>query len=98
MSPFDLVLTPTGLRFMGQRYPCTIGRGGIRADKHEGDGATPVGQHRITGMLCRPDRMARPAPWAEAALAWLATAKASCASRVTPWRRATFSAVSPMLM
>lgn len=65
MSPFDLVLTPTGLRFMGQRYPCTIGRGGIRADKHEGDGATPVGQHRITGMLYRPDRMARPAPWAE---------------------------------
>jgi len=65
MTPKDLVLTPTGLRFMGQRFPCTIGRGGIRVDKREGDGATPVGTHGIVGMFYRPDRMARPAPWAE---------------------------------
>ncbi len=64
MSPDDLVLTPMGVRFRGRRYPCTIGSGGIRADKHEGDGATPVGVHRIVGMLYRPDRMARPADWA----------------------------------
>ena len=61
----DLVLTPTGLRFRGRRYPCTIGRGGIRADKREGDGATPVGVHRVVGMFYRADRMARPAHWAE---------------------------------
>lgn len=60
----DLVLTPAGLRFRGRRFPCSIGRGGIRADKREGDGATPVGAHRIIGMLYRPDRMARPVPWA----------------------------------
>ena len=64
MTPRDLVLTPGGLRFMGRLYPCAIGRGGLAADKREGDGATPRGTHRIVGMLYRPDRMARPAPWA----------------------------------
>lgn len=64
MTPDDLVLTPLGLRFGGRRYPCSIGRGGLSADKREGDGATPVGTHRIVGMLYRPDRMSRPAAWA----------------------------------
>ncbi|WP_103762109.1 L,D-transpeptidase family protein [Roseovarius confluentis] len=64
MTPEDLVLTPKGVRFMGRRFPCTIGRGGLSRDKREGDGATPVGTHRIVGMLYRPDRMARPADWA----------------------------------
>jgi L,D-peptidoglycan transpeptidase YkuD (ErfK/YbiS/YcfS/YnhG family) len=62
--PLDLVVTPTGLRFMGRRFPCTIGRGGIVRRKREGDGATPAGIHRLIGMLYRPDRMARPARWA----------------------------------
>lgn len=35
-------------------------------DKREGDGGTPVGVHRIVGMLYRPDRMTRPAAWARA--------------------------------
>ncbi|MBU2941158.1 L,D-transpeptidase family protein [Shimia thalassica] len=65
MSPFDLVLTPAGVRFWGRRFPCTIGRGGLSAHKREGDGATPVGEHRIVGLLYRPDRMARPTPWAQ---------------------------------
>ncbi|EYD72987.1 hypothetical protein Lokhon_00512 [Limimaricola hongkongensis DSM 17492] len=64
-SPADLVLTRRGLRFMGRHLPCSIGKGGIRADKREGDGATPVGAHRITGMFYRPDRLAAPQPWAE---------------------------------
>ena len=34
-------------------------------DKREGDGATPAGVHRITGLLWRADRMARPARWAD---------------------------------
>ncbi|SIS57016.1 L,D-peptidoglycan transpeptidase YkuD, ErfK/YbiS/YcfS/YnhG family [Roseivivax lentus] len=62
--PTDMVLTPTGLRFAGRRFPVTIGRGGVRSDKREGDGATPAGTHRIVGMLYRPDRLARPADWA----------------------------------
>jgi L,D-peptidoglycan transpeptidase YkuD (ErfK/YbiS/YcfS/YnhG family) len=60
----DMVLTPTGLRFMGRKYPCTIGKGGITSHKREGDGATPRGTHRIVGMLYRPDRMTRPTDWA----------------------------------
>lgn len=64
MSPDDLVLTPRGLRFQGRIYPCTLGKTGCTDRKAEGDGATPVGVHRIVGMLYRPDRMARPADWA----------------------------------
>ena len=64
MTPNDLVLTRRGVRFAGRMFPCTIGRGGIRARKREGDGATPTGTHRIVGMLYRPDRMARPTDWA----------------------------------
>ena len=63
-SPADLVLTPRGVRFMGRVLPCTIGKGGLSAGKREGDGATPVGIHRIAGMLYRPDRLLRPASWA----------------------------------
>ena len=64
MTPADLVLTPSGVRFMGRVLPCTIGKGGLSGNKREGDGATPVGTHRIAGMLYRPDRLPRPAPWA----------------------------------
>lgn len=64
MRPDDMVLTPRGLRFLGRTYPCTIGKGGLSRRKREGDGATPMGVHRIVGMLYRPDRMARPADWA----------------------------------
>lgn len=64
MSGRDMVLTPLGLRFAGRLWPCTIGRGGVSTRKREGDGATPTGIHAITGCLYRPDRMARPVPWA----------------------------------
>ncbi len=64
MTPIDLVLTPRGVRFLGRVFPCTIGKGGISADKREGDSATPVGTHRIVAMLYRPDRICRPVPWA----------------------------------
>lgn len=58
-------LTPRGLWAFGRMIPCTVGRGGIRADKREGDGATPVGVHCITALLYRPDRLTLPAPWAQ---------------------------------
>jgi L,D-peptidoglycan transpeptidase YkuD (ErfK/YbiS/YcfS/YnhG family) len=57
MSVRDLVLTPSGLRFAGRRFPCTIGRGGVVQGKREGDGGTPKGVHRIMGMFFRPDRL-----------------------------------------
>lgn len=62
--PTDMVLTRMGVRFMGRLFPCTVGRGGVRGDKREGDGATPVGAHRIVAMLYRPDRVAAPSAWA----------------------------------
>jgi L,D-peptidoglycan transpeptidase YkuD (ErfK/YbiS/YcfS/YnhG family) len=61
MKPSDLVVTPSGVRFLNRLFACTVGRGGITANKREGDGATPVGTHRIVGMLYRPDRIARAA-------------------------------------
>lgn len=64
MTPFDLVVTKRGTRFMGNYFPCTVGKGGITKTKREGDGATPTGTHHIAGMLYRPDRIAAPAPWA----------------------------------
>lgn len=64
MTSNDLVLSPLGLRFQGQRYPCTIGKNGLTGKKREGDGATPIGAHRIVGMLYRPDRLMRPTDWA----------------------------------
>ncbi|MEM9974346.1 MAG: L,D-transpeptidase family protein [Pseudomonadota bacterium] len=64
MTANDIVVTPTGARFLGRRFPCTIGRGGRTAGKCEGDGATPRGVHQIVGLLYRPDRLNRPADWA----------------------------------
>ena len=64
MTPGALVLTPMGLRFRGRVYPCSSGRGGVRADKREGDAATPAGLHHVAALYYRPDRLAAPAPWA----------------------------------
>lgn len=64
MSPYDLVVLPTHVRFAGRRFARTIGRSGLTDRKAEGDMATPRGVHKIIGMLYRPDRMARPTDWA----------------------------------
>lgn len=42
------------------RYPVALGRGGRRAIKREGDGATPIGAWAAVGVLYRADRVARP--------------------------------------
>lgn len=59
-----MVLTPLGLRFFGRLLPCSIGHSGVTDAKREGDGATPIGAHRIVGVMYRPDRMAPPTRWA----------------------------------
>jgi len=59
----DLILTPNHLRMGAYRFPCSVGRSGLTTDKVEGDGATPIGEHRIVDMLYRADRIAPPCDW-----------------------------------
>jgi L,D-peptidoglycan transpeptidase YkuD (ErfK/YbiS/YcfS/YnhG family) len=55
------VLTPDGFLTLGpDRYPACFGRGGIRRDKEEGDGGTPVGLMPLRRLLYRADRLAAP--------------------------------------
>jgi L,D-peptidoglycan transpeptidase YkuD (ErfK/YbiS/YcfS/YnhG family) len=42
------------------RTRAAVGSGGVRADKREGDGATPAGTYPLLGALYRGDRIARP--------------------------------------
>ncbi len=44
----------------GRALPVALGRGGIKADKREGDGGTPAGRFRPVRLWWRADRMPRP--------------------------------------
>ena len=46
--------------FGGTRFRCALGRRGVRADKREGDGATPAGRWLIQRVLYRADRLSAP--------------------------------------
>ena len=48
------------LVFQGRVMRCALGRGGVRADKQEGDGATPIGVLPLRRVLYRADRHAIP--------------------------------------
>ena len=60
------VRTAAGIRTRGWLkagplvIPVALGRGGILANKREGDGATPRGQYRLIRLWWRADRGARP--------------------------------------
>ena len=55
------LVRPDGLlRFAGQTWRCALGKGGIRRDKQEGDGATPVGLLPLRRVFYRADRLAAP--------------------------------------
>ncbi len=45
-----------GLVFAGRTYRAALGRGGVRADKEEGDGATPAALLPLRRVLYRADR------------------------------------------
>ena len=51
---------PDQLIWSGQNYPCSLGAGGIRYDKREGDGATPVGCFPLRRLFYRSDRLPTP--------------------------------------
>ena len=62
LKPHDLLVGPWGARFLGRRFPCSLGRNGIRpaAAKTEGDLTSPAGTWRLTGLYWRADRGGRP--------------------------------------
>jgi L,D-peptidoglycan transpeptidase YkuD (ErfK/YbiS/YcfS/YnhG family) len=57
----NLIVDRGGFLMLGSaRYRCALGRGGIKRDKREGDGATPDGSFPLRRLLYRQDRVARP--------------------------------------
>ena len=58
----DIVVAADGhLSWDGQRVRCALGRGGLRTDKREGDGATPIGSFALRRIFYRADRLPPPA-------------------------------------
>ena len=58
----DIIVSSTGtLSYECKSVRCTLGHGGVRADKLEGDGATPIGCFALRRVLYRADRIAKPA-------------------------------------
>ena len=57
----ELVVHPPDRLSAGNRtFRCAIGRGGVREDKTEGDGATPAGRFALRRVMYRADRLSRP--------------------------------------
>ena len=55
------IVFPDGrFELAGQVLRAALGRGGVRADKREGDGATPAGLLTLRRVLYRADRGQRP--------------------------------------
>ena len=57
----ELLVHATGeAEWNRRRMRCALGRAGVRADKREGDGATPVGTFALSRVLYRADRIPPP--------------------------------------
>lgn len=57
----EATVHPDGwLALQGKRFRASLGRGGVRPDKQEGDGATPSGVLALRRVLYRADRVPRP--------------------------------------
>jgi L,D-peptidoglycan transpeptidase YkuD (ErfK/YbiS/YcfS/YnhG family) len=60
MGYADLVYENGELRWPGGVARAVCGTGGVRADKREGDHASPAGSFPLVGAFYRPDRLAAP--------------------------------------
>jgi L,D-peptidoglycan transpeptidase YkuD (ErfK/YbiS/YcfS/YnhG family) len=58
--PIDLVYTGGRLTWPGGKARAACGRGGVRTDKREGDGASPAGTFPLLQVYYRPDRLQPP--------------------------------------
>ncbi len=57
----EAIVHPDGrLIWQGQTLRCALGRGAVRADKAEGDGATPTGTLPLRRVFYRADRVPPP--------------------------------------
>jgi L,D-peptidoglycan transpeptidase YkuD (ErfK/YbiS/YcfS/YnhG family) len=58
--PTDLAYAGGELTWPGGSTQAACGRGGVRADKREGDGASPAGTFPLVSAFYRPDRLVAP--------------------------------------
>jgi L,D-peptidoglycan transpeptidase YkuD (ErfK/YbiS/YcfS/YnhG family) len=54
------VFADNRLLWRDRTYRCALGRSGVRTNKSEGDGATPVGCYTLRRVMYRADRLAKP--------------------------------------
>ncbi len=55
-----IVRPPETLSWNSTQVRCALGRGGVKSEKKEGDGATPAGRFPLRRVMYRPDRVAEP--------------------------------------
>jgi L,D-peptidoglycan transpeptidase YkuD (ErfK/YbiS/YcfS/YnhG family) len=61
VAPIATDITRGTLRYKNFAFPCVLGRSGVLRDKHEGDGATPIGRYPLKKVFYRSDRLMAPA-------------------------------------
>lgn len=59
-TSMNLILDKGKLSWNNKEFPCSWGKGGIKDDKREGDGATPVGTFPFRYGFYRADRIQKP--------------------------------------